>query len=117
MPRELERRAFTTTIGKLMEGKAKGGRALIDACFLNQQLWTALLVDLALPQNALPDDLKARLISIAIWIQRYTPHAMRGEVPVDPLISVNRNILEGLSIEPLPAAAARDMTAQFNAGV
>ena len=117
MPRELERRAFTTTIGKLIEGKEKRGRALVEACFLNQQLWTALLVDLALPQNSLPDDLKARLISIALWVQRYTPTAMRGEAPVDPLISVNRNILEGLSMNPMPAGATSAVTEQLNAAV
>jgi flagellar biosynthesis activator protein FlaF len=98
-PRELERRAFRVVIGKLTEGKEKGGRALIEACFLNSQLWSALAVDLALPDNALPTDLKARLISIALWVQRYTPQAMRG-APPDPLISVNRNILDGLSILP-----------------
>jgi flagellar protein FlaF len=117
MPRELERRAFTTTIGKLIEGKAKGGRHLIDACFLNQQLWTALLVDLALPQNELPVDLKARLISIGIWVQRYTPAVMRGQAPIDPLISVNRNILEGLSTQPMPSAPSAARSEQLNAAV
>src|SRR5215468_9338546 len=100
MPRDLERRAFTTTIGKLIEGKEQGGKRLVEACFLNQQLWTTLLVDLALPQNALPEDLKARLISIGIWVHRYTPSVMQGKAPVDPLISVNRNILEGLTAGP-----------------
>ncbi|MBV8650813.1 MAG: flagellar biosynthesis regulator FlaF [Alphaproteobacteria bacterium] len=102
-PRELERRAFTTAIGKLIEGKEKGGRALIEACFVNQQLWTALAVDLALPDNGLSEDLKARLISISIWVQRYTPQVMTGAAPADPLISVNRSILEGLSATPAPA--------------
>jgi flagellar biosynthesis activator protein FlaF len=102
-PRELERRAFRTVIGKLTEGKEKGGRVLIEACFLNSQLWSALAVDLALPDNGLPNDLKARLISIALWVQRYTPQAMQGSAPPDPLISVNRNILDGLSIMPAPS--------------
>jgi flagellar protein FlaF len=102
-PRELERRAFTTAIGKLIEGKEKGGRALIEACFVNQQLWTALAVDLALPDNGLSEDLKARLISISIWVQRYTPQVMAGSASADPLISVNRSILEGLSQTPAPA--------------
>jgi flagellar protein FlaF len=115
MPRELERRAFMTTIGKLTEGKEKGGRALIDACFLNQQLWTALLIDLSLPQNALPDELKARLISIAIWVQRYTPTVMAGTASVDPLINVNRNILEGLSMRSSPPPAQDLGAVQLNA--
>jgi flagellar protein FlaF len=104
MPRELEQRAFTIVIGRLMEGKEKGGRALIEACYLNQQFWTTLLTDLALPQNALPDQLKARLISIGIWVQRYSPQVMSGAAAVDPLISVNRTILEGLSTVPPESA-------------
>ena len=96
-PRELERRAFTVVIGKLVKAKEQGGRPLIDACYLNHQLWSTLLVDLALPDNALPVDLKARLISLALWVQRYTPGAMSGAAPVDPLIVVNKNIVEGLA--------------------
>jgi flagellar protein FlaF len=90
-PRELERRAFRTVIGKLTEGKEKGGRTLIEAC---------LAVDLALPDNGLPNELKARLISLALWVQRYTPQVMQGSAPADPLISVNRNILDGLTTMP-----------------
>jgi flagellar biosynthesis activator protein FlaF len=115
MPRELERRAFTKTIGKLIEGKERGGRVLVDACYLNQQLWTALLVDLSLPQNGLPLDLKARLISIGIWVQRYTPGAMAGSAPVEPLISVNRSILEGLSTRPVSLPPSGVTAAQLNA--
>jgi flagellar protein FlaF len=105
-PRELERRAFSVVIGKLIEAKEQGGRLLIDACFMNHQLWGALLADLALPQNALPDDLKARLISLALWVQRYTPGVMQGTASPDPLISVNRNILDGLSAAPAAKAGA-----------
>jgi len=115
MPRDMERRAFMTTIGKLLEGKEKGGRFLIDACYLNQQLWTALIVDLALPQNALPEELKARLISIAIWVQRYTPNVMGGRAPVDALIDVNRNILEGLSVRPASLPQQEIKAPQLNA--
>jgi flagellar protein FlaF len=104
-PRELESRAFAIVIGKLTDAKTTGGRALVDACFLNTQLWTALTVDLSLADNPLPDDLKARLISIAIWVQRYTPQAMAG-ASLDPLISVNRNILDGLSTKPPSASGA-----------
>src|SRR5258708_38704213 len=105
-PRELERRAFSVVIGKLEDAKKKGGRPLIEACYLNHQLWTTLQVDLALPENALPAELKARLISLAIWVQRYTMQVMQGTASADPLISVNRNILEGLSVSPPPANSA-----------
>ena len=108
-PRELECRAFSTVIGKLIEGQKTGGKALIEACYLNTQLWTALTVDLSLADNPLPADLKARLISLAIWVQRYSMQVMQGTASADPLISVNRNILEGLSVSPPPANNAAPM--------
>src|SRR5438309_406328 len=98
-PRELERRAFSTVIGKLVDAQKQGGRPLIEACYLNNQLWGALLRDLAHPDNRLSDELKARLISIALWVQRHTPEAMRDPAAADALISVNRSILEGLSTD------------------
>jgi flagellar biosynthesis activator protein FlaF len=106
-PRELECRAFSVVIGKLTDAKTAGGQALIDACYLNNQLWTALTVDLSLADNPLPEDLKARLISLAIWVQRYTPQAMAGTASVDALIAVNRNILDGLRAKPDNAPAER----------
>src|SRR5712691_10592995 len=91
-PRELERRAFSVVIGKLLDAKIAGGRPLIDACYLNYQLWSTLQADLALPNNALPVELKARLISLALWVQRYSFDVMHGNASSDPLIAVNKNI-------------------------
>jgi flagellar biosynthesis activator protein FlaF len=105
-PRELERRAFSIVIGKLAGAKEAGGRSLIDACYLNYQLWSTLQADLVLQENALPVDLKARLISLSLWVQRYTPAVMSGAASLDPLIAVNKNILEGLSVDPTPVAIA-----------
>jgi len=109
-PRELERRAFMTVIGRLTDAKEKRGQALVEACHLNTQLWTTLLVDLCIPENGLPQDLKARLISIGIWVLRYTPDVMAGKVPVEPLISVNRSIAEGLSTVPAADRSSPEAT-------
>lgn len=102
-PRQLELRAFQTVLGRLLEARSQGGRAVVEACHLNAELWTTLLTDLALPANALPDDLKARLISIGIWVQRYTREAIGGKAPLEPLIAVDKAIAEGLAATP-PAA-------------
>src|SRR5919198_2481281 len=94
-PREMERRAFAIVTGKLIDAKSTHGTTLIEACYLNQRLWSTLAADLALPSNALPEELRARLLSLSIWVHRYTPRAMSGEASLDPLINVNRNIIEG----------------------
>jgi flagellar protein FlaF len=114
-PRELERRAFSIVIGKLVGAKDKGGAPLIDACYLNYRLWSTLQADLALPENSLPVELKARLLSLSLWVQRYTHDVMRGTASADPLITVNKNILEGLTMNPGDGSAATPTIAQLGA--
>ena len=40
----------------------------IEALHYTCQLWMVFASELASPQNALPEELRARLISIAIWV-------------------------------------------------
>lgn len=109
-PRSTEYRAMAMITSKLMDGRAKAQsnkdrKALIEACFLNQKLWTIFAADLAMPDNKLPDETKASLISLSIWVQKTTPKVMRGEVDAEALIDVNRNIMEGLSSTATAAQA------------
>jgi len=90
-------RALAMATGKLIDAKEKSGRERIEACYTNRRLWNIFLADLMLPENGLPGELKAQLISLAIWVQKYSGGAMRGTDPLDPLIDVNKQILEGLS--------------------
>ena len=109
--RSTEYRAMAMITSKLMDGRdkarsTKDRKALIEACFLNQKLWTIFAADLAMPDNRLPDETKASLISLSIWVQKTTPKVMRGEVDADTLIDVNRSIMEGLSTNPAAVQAA-----------
>jgi flagellar protein FlaF len=94
-----------------MLSSAQTKRERIEALFKNQRLWSALVRDLALPANALPEPLKNDLISLGVWAMRYSTEAMARELPLEPLISVNRHIIEGLeaqpaaSLPPVPAEA------------
>jgi flagellar biosynthesis regulator FlaF len=80
-------------------GNARTKRERIEALSKNQRLWSALVRDLALPANRLPEPLKNDLISLGVWAMRYSTEAMARELPLDPLISVNRNIIEGLEAQ------------------
>ncbi len=40
----------------------------VDALHFTRQLWMTFMQELAAPENALPADLRANLISIGIWI-------------------------------------------------
>jgi flagellar protein FlaF len=49
--------------------------------------------------NQLPDDLRARIISIGMWVDKYTSEVITGHDTIDDLIVVNRAIIEGLANE------------------
>ena len=96
-PRAIEHRALARVNGMLVSGAEKGGAPLAEACHLNRTLWTIFQTDCSNPQNGLPDSLKAQLISLALWVQRYTNKVLFEGASVEPLINVNRSIMEGLA--------------------
>ena len=82
------------------EERGEKGRPFIEAVDWNRRLWLTLQMDLASDDNAFPDELRAQLISVAIWVDRHSSAALRGEARVGPLINVNRTIMEGLAQSP-----------------
>ncbi|MEM9475719.1 MAG: flagellar biosynthesis regulator FlaF [Pseudomonadota bacterium] len=70
----------------------------------NQQFWMALKHDLAEQDNLLPPDLRASLISLALWVERQSNAIMSGEAKVAPLVSINRSVADGLRGVPSVAA-------------
>jgi flagellar biosynthesis activator protein FlaF len=105
-PRAVEHRALSRVTGMLVTGADQGGAALAEACHMNRMLWTIFQTDLALPENGLPDTLKAQLISLSMWVQRYTAKVLFENASIDPLVSVNRSIMEGLAVAAPAASAA-----------
>src|ERR1700741_1840910 len=95
-PRTTEQRMLAKVTGMLIAAKEPRARALVAACYYNRKLWTIFQADLADPGNALPDKLKAELISLSLFVQRYTSDVLNGAA-VDPLIEVNRSIMAGLA--------------------
>ena len=97
-PRKTEYRLFAQVTRALMNIEESDS---LDADFReaiewNRRMWNALEIDLASDANSLPDALKAQLISVAMWVERHSAMALRGEGEVDPLITVNRSVMEGL---------------------
>lgn len=94
-PLELELRAF----GFVTDGLRSANDMLSRTRALqrNHDLWLTLVVDLAEPTNALPQEVRARLISVGLWSMRYSLQAMSDPLPLQPLIDVNREIAGGLA--------------------
>lgn len=68
----------------------------IQAVHKNSELWTLLAADLAQPGNALPDETRAGLISLAGFAIRHGQAVMAGNAQTDPLIDINMTVMRGL---------------------
>lgn len=93
-PRDVEAAAFVF-VNRALES-AEDDRARITALGRNQKLWSLLLKDLALSSNALPPALKDDLVRLGSWAMRYSLNAIGEGLPVQPLLDVNRDMIEGL---------------------
>ena len=112
-PRKTEYRLFAQVTRALMNVEESDS---LDADFReaiewNRRMWNALEIDLASDANSLPDALKAQLISVAMWVERHSAMALRGEGEVDPLITVNRSVMEGLGAESATSDQVIEATA------
>jgi flagellar biosynthesis activator protein FlaF len=82
----------------------------IHALYKNQQLWSAIVKDVALEANGLPGEIKKQIIDLGDWAMRYSTLAMTSELSLAPLMQVNRDMIEGLRAQraaPDAEAAAK----------
>src|ERR1700758_1416968 len=72
-------------------------RERVEALFHLRRLWTIFLDDLKDPNNELPEQLRAGIISIGIWMMREIDR-VRARVTDDlaPMIEINEIIRDGL---------------------
>jgi flagellar biosynthesis activator protein FlaF len=97
--RSNEARALRHSIALMQQAEESGmePRMVIEAIFFVNRLWGVLLEDLASVDNTLPKELRAKLISIGIWILR-TAEDIRNRRVNDfkAMISVSQTIATGL---------------------
>ena len=108
-PRETEYRLLAQVTLALMEAAKADPSDLprrLDALDWNRRVWTVLADDCANPANLLPAPLRASIISLGLWVGRHTGAVIRREEEIEPLIEVNRLIMQGLQPNPNAAAAA-----------
>jgi flagellar protein FlaF len=108
-PRQMEYRLFAQVTLALMEAAKADPKDLparVDALDWNRRVWTALSEDCCNPGNGLPAPLRASIISLSIWVGRHTSAVIRRQEPIEPLIEINRMIMQGLAPAPTAATAA-----------
>jgi flagellar protein FlaF len=69
----------------------------MKALHWNRRLWTTLATDCSSPDNRLPMQLRANIISLSIWVDKHTSEVMQKQAAIQPLIDINRIIMQGLS--------------------
>lgn len=88
---------ITHRIKKAMQSRDR--RALIEAMHDNRILWNTFAADVAMPKNALPDELRARVLYLAEFTAHHTRKVLRNEDTAVALLEVNAAILGGLQSE------------------
>ncbi|MGE3301536.1 MAG: flagellar biosynthesis regulator FlaF [Hyphomonadaceae bacterium] len=98
-PREAEYRLFALITSGLIRASEsrKNISGLAEALHQNRRLWSLLAQDCADPENTLPKPLRAQIISLSLWVSRHTSAVMRDGSDIEPLIEVNRSVMQGLA--------------------
>jgi flagellar biosynthesis activator protein FlaF len=97
-PRTTEYRLFGQVTGALIDartGKAQGA-PLVKAVDWNKRLWRTLAADCMDDRNTLTEDVRAKIVSLSLWVSKYSRRVTRERAPLDPLIEINRTIMQGL---------------------
>lgn len=98
--RAQERVALDTVI-ELLKAAAEAGtksRECVVALYQLRTLWGVFLEDLANPENALPEAMRAGLISIGIWVNKEIDRVRSGAAEdLTALIEINEIIRNGLT--------------------
>ncbi|HEV2563154.1 MAG TPA: flagellar biosynthesis regulator FlaF [Rhizomicrobium sp.] len=97
-PRATEYRLFGQVTGALIDVQTNGatGGPLAEVLDWNGKLWRTLAADCMDDRNQLPKDVRAKIISLSLWINKYSKQVTREGAPVTPLIEINRTIMQGL---------------------
>jgi flagellar biosynthesis activator protein FlaF len=96
--RQTEYRLFGQVTGALISAQRAGitGGPLAEAVDWNRKLWRTLATDCLDERNQLPQELRANIVSLSLWVTKYSKDVTRKGAPLDPLIDINRTIMQGL---------------------
>lgn len=95
--RDAEYDAFSRVTRLLREADRAGrDRDSIFAVYKNNELWTVLASDLSDPANSLPQEVKAGLLSLALFSLRHGRAVLAGGESLAPLIDINIAVMKGL---------------------
>lgn len=103
-PRQIEYRLFSSVTRALMDIRPLMGSGhpaevakIAYAIGWNRDVWNHLMPEVLDEANRMTKDLKVSLINICIFVNKHTDKITQGQsTDVEPLIAINRNIMDGL---------------------
>jgi flagellar protein FlaF len=99
-PRETEYRLFGQVTRALMEAKELPRYEVakrMDSIDWNRRVWSFMANDCMSNENSLPEQLRASIVSLSLWVGRYSSEVMQRNSDIEPLIEINRTIMQGLA--------------------
>jgi len=97
--KDRERQLLTRSIELLSAANAVGRDTMeaIEALHFTNRVWTSFVEDLGSPENALPKELRANLISIGLWLLREAEEVRQGRSNnFEGMIEVSQIIRDGI---------------------
>ena len=115
-PSQIEYRLFAQVTNSLLDVKDKPvtDPATIAALDWNRRMWSTFSTDCGAKGNQLPDELRAAIISLSIWVSKHSSLVMRGKESIENLININKTVMEGLADQAKLQAAAQSDAQQAN---
>ena len=97
--KDRERQLLSRSIDLLVAARDGGTSSMqaVEAVHFLNRVWTSFIEDLGSPENQLPNELRANLISIGLWLLREAEAVRRGDSDnFDGLIEVSQIIRDGI---------------------
>jgi flagellar protein FlaF len=97
--KDRERQLLTRSIDLLVDAQGKGvpSREATQAIYYLNRVWTSFVEDLGSDENELPQELRANLISIGLWLLREAEEVRQGKSDnFEGLIEVSQIIRDGI---------------------
>lgn len=98
-PKDLEYDLLARAAQRLQSGwrdRTINFGGLIAAIDENERLWIALASDVAIPENGLPSELRAKLFYLYEFVTQHSTGLRNGKGSVEVLIDINTAVMRGL---------------------
>ena len=98
-PRDTEYEAISKITRRLKAAAARRKSdysGFVQALHENRRLWTVLATSVSDADNALPNNLRARIFYLAEFTEQHSSQVLSNTATVDPLLEINMAVLRGL---------------------